>query len=145
LRRLMIFASEDIGNADPRALQVAVAADQSFRRLGMPEGLYPIAQAVLYLAVAPKSNSAGVAFKRAQEAIAKHGSLGVPIKLRNPRSALMKSMGYGEGYRYPHDEKGHIATGETYLPDELVGEIFYEPSDQGLEKAISEKLSRIRG
>ena len=145
LRRLLIFASEDIGNADPRALDVVVAADQSFRRMGMPEGLYPIAQAVLYLAVAPKSNAVGVAFKRAKEAIAEHGSLGVPNKLRNAPTQLMKSMGYGEGYRYPHNEKDHVASGETYLPSELVGQVYYEPTDQGLEKAIGEKLQRLRG
>jgi len=144
LRRLLIFASEDIGNADPRALQVAVAADQSFRRMGMPEGLYPIAQAVLYLAAAPKSNAVGTAFLRAKEAIEKHGSLAVPIKLRNARTALMKSMGYGKDYRYPHDEENHYASGETYLPEELADDQYYEPSDQGLEKAIGEKLHRLR-
>ena len=144
LRRLMIFASEDIGNADPRALQVAVAADQSFRRMGMPEGLYPIAQAVLYLAVAPKSNAVGTAFKRAKAAIEKHGSLGVPTKLRNAPTSLMKSMGYGKDYRYPHGEEGHVALGETYLPEDLVGEVYYEPSSEGLEKAIGERLARIR-
>jgi len=144
LRRLLIFASEDIGNADPRALQVAVAADQSFRRMGMPEGLYPIAQAVLYLAVAPKSNAVGDAFKRARAAITEHGSLPVPDKLRNAPTSLMKSMGYGKDYRYPHDEAGHHAAGETYLPDVLADETYYEPSDQGLEKAIGERLERLR-
>jgi putative ATPase len=145
LRRLLIFASEDIGNADPRALQVVVAADQSFRRMGMPEGLYPIAHAVLYLASAPKSNAVGVAFKRAQRAIRERGSLAVPNKLRNAPTRLMKEMGYGKDYRYPHDEQGHHVQGEVYLPDELVGSRYYEPTDQGLEKAIGERLQRLRG
>lgn len=145
LRRLMIFASEDIGNADPRALQVAVAADQSFRRMGMPEGLYPIAQAVLYLASAPKSNAVGRAFTRARGDVQEHGSLPVPKKLRNAPTRLMKELGHGEGYRYPHDEPGHHVVDETYLPAELVGARYYEPSDQGLERAIAERLARIRG
>ena len=145
LRRMMIFASEDIGNADPRALQVAVAADQSFRRMGMPEGLYPIAQAVLYLSSAPKSNSVGKAFTQARRAVQQHGSLPVPTKLRNAPTRLMKQMGYGSDYRYPHDEPGHHAEGETYLPDEIVGERYYQPSDQGLERAIAERLARLRG
>ena len=144
LRRLLIFASEDIGNADPRALQVAVAADQSFRRMGMPEGLYPIAHAVLYLASAPKSNAVGKAFSAARRAIQDAGALPVPMKLRNAPTAMMKEMGFGQGYRYPHDEPAHHAEGETYLPDAIAGTRFYEPSDQGLEKAISERLERLR-
>lgn len=145
LRRLLIFASEDIGNADPRALQLVVAADQSFRRMGMPEGLYPIAQAVLYLASAPKSNSVGVAFKRARAAVQERGSLPVPNKLRNASTRLMKEMGYGMDYRYPHDEPEHHARGESYLPEGLEESRYYEPSDQGLEKAIGERLERLRG
>ena len=144
LRRLLIFASEDIGNADPRALQVAVAADQSFRRMGMPEGIYPIAHAVLYLACAPKSNAVGTAFSQAKDAIDEFGSLAVPHKLRNAVTVLMKSVGYGQGYRNPHEEAGHVASGERYLPDELEGRRFYEPSNQGLEIAIGEKLARLR-
>ncbi len=144
LRRLLIFASEDIGNADPRALQVAVAADQSFRRMGMPEGLYPIAQAVLYLAVAPKSNSVGKAFSAAREAIREHGSLAVPMKLRNAVTGLMRDEGYGKGYRYAHDAPGHFVPGETYLPQELEGQHFYEPGVQGLERAIAERLEVLR-
>jgi len=144
LRRLMIFASEDVGNADPRALQVAVAADQAFRRMGMPEGLYPIAQAVLFLAVAPKSNSVGKAFTAARQAIRDHGSLPVPMKLRNAATALMRQEGYGQGYRYAHDYDGHVVPGETYLPDDLEGARFYEPGVQGLEKAISERMEVLR-
>jgi putative ATPase len=144
LRRLMIFASEDVGNADPRALEVAVNADHAFRHMGMPEGLYPIAHACLYLASCPKSNSVGRAFKAARAAIAEHGALPVPAKLRNPVAALMKREGYGEGYQYPHDQEGAFVPGETYLPDALVGERYYEPSDQGLERSIAERLERLR-
>ncbi|MFO0755944.1 MAG: replication-associated recombination protein A [Byssovorax sp.] len=145
LRRMLIFASEDVGNADPRALEVAVAADAAFRRMGMPEGLYPLSQAALYLATAPKSNSTGKAFHKAQDAVREHGALPVPMKLRNAVTALMKNEGYGEGYRYAHDEAGGVAEGEAYLPEEIVGERFYEPSDRGYEKMIGERLRRIRG
>jgi putative ATPase len=144
LRRLVIFASEDVGLADPRALSVAVAADQAFQRLGMPEGLYPIANACLYLASCPKSNSVGRAFKGAREAIARHGALPVPNKLRNAVTKLMSEHGYGEGYQYPHDVEGSYVPGETYLPERLVGERFYDPGEQGLEKSIKERLERLR-
>jgi putative ATPase len=144
LRRMMIFASEDIGNADPRALTVAVAADEAFRRMGMPEGMYPMAHACLYLASAPKSDGVKVAWHAAQEVVKERGALPVPKKLRNAVTGLMRHEGYGEGYRYAHDFEGHIAPGETYLPDEIVGARFYEPSEEGLEKAIKERLARIR-
>jgi len=144
LRRLLIFASEDIGNADPRALQVAVNADESFRRMGMPEGYYPIAQAVLYLACAPKSNSVGTAWMGAKQEIQRTGALPVPLKLRNASTKLMKQEGYGKDYVYAHEREGHHVAGETYLPDELEGARFYEPGDQGLEKAIGERLRWLR-
>jgi putative ATPase len=144
-RRLMIFASEDVGNADPRALEVAVNADRSFRRMGLPEGVYPLAHACLYLASCPKSNSVGRAFKAARAAIAQHGALPVPHKLRNAVTKLMSEHGYGDGYQYPHDVEGSFVPGETYLPDVLVGQRFYEPSEQGLEKSIAERLARLRG
>ncbi|HJL03379.1 MAG TPA: replication-associated recombination protein A [Polyangiaceae bacterium LLY-WYZ-15_(1-7)] len=144
LRRLVIFASEDIGNADPRALQVAVAADQAFRRLGMPEGLHPMAQCCTYLAVAPKSNASYMAFLGAQKDVRDRGALPVPLKLRNAPTKAMKAWGYGGGYRYPHDEGGH-ATGETYLPDELAGRRYYHPTANGLEARIRERLARLRG
>jgi putative ATPase len=143
LRRLIIFASEDVGNADPRAISVVTAADAAFHRLGMPEGLYSIAQACLYLAVCPKSNSVGKAFSAARAKIAERGALPVPKKLRNAPTKLMKDDGYGEGYRYPHDESG-FAAGETYLPDELVGSRFYEPGTDGFETSIRERLARLR-
>lgn len=144
LRRLMIFASEDVGNADPRALQVAVSADQAFRRMGMPEGTYPIAHACLYLASCPKSGSVGRAFHQVQEVIARRGALPVPLKLRNAPTSLMKKEGYGSGYKYAHDFDEGFVPGETYLPDELVGTRFYQPTNQGLEKAIGERLERIQ-
>lgn len=144
LRRLMIFASEDVGNADPRALTVAVAADQSFRRMGMPEGYYPIAHACLYLASCPKSGAVGRAWKRAQQAVKQHGALPVPHKLRNAVTQLMKEEGYGAGYRSAHDDRAGFVPGETYLPERLVGTRFYEPTPFGLEKAIGDRLARIR-
>ncbi|HEY6560912.1 MAG TPA: replication-associated recombination protein A [Polyangiaceae bacterium] len=145
LRRLLIFASEDVGNADPRALPLAVAADQAFRRMGMPEGLYPIAHACLYLASCPKSNSVKRAFEAARASIEQRGALPVPKKLRNAVTGLMKNEGYGQGYRYAHDHAQGFVPGESYLPDELAGTRFYEPSSHGLEKSIAERLARIRG
>jgi putative ATPase len=145
LRRMMIFASEDVGNADPRALELTVAADAAFRRMGMPEGMYPLAQAALYLATAPKSNACNVAWHAAQAAVREHGALPVPLQLRNAVTKLMKDEGYGEGYRYAHSEAGGVAAGETYLPDEVAGERFYEPTDRGYERTIGERLRRLRG
>jgi putative ATPase len=125
-RRMIIFASEDIGNADADALVVANAADQAYRRLGMPEGIYPLAHAALYLASAPKSNAVKNAWQRAKAAIDEHGALPVPLKLRNAPTKLMKQEGYGKDYKYPHDYEDNVAPGETYLPDKLVGARFYE-------------------
>jgi putative ATPase len=144
LRRMIIFASEDIGNADPRALQLATAADEAFRRLGMPEGMFPLAQACTYLACAPKSNATYRAWTGAQKDVREHGALPVPMKLRNAPTRAMKEWGYGEAYRYPHDEGG-VAEGETYLPDRLVGRRYYVPTDAGLEARIAERLARLRG
>ncbi len=142
LRRLIIFASEDVGNADPRALSVVVAADAAFHRLGMPEGLYPIAHACLYLASAPKSNSVGRAYSAARALIEERGALPVPKKLRNAVTGLMKEDGYGQGYRYAHDfEGGHVA-GETYLPDEIADATLYEPSSQGYEATLRDRIAR---
>jgi putative ATPase len=145
LRRMLIFASEDVGNADPRALEVAVAADAAFRRMGMPEGMYPLAQCAIYLATAPKSNACNKAWHAAQAAVREQGALPVPMKLRNAVTKLMKGEGYGEGYRYAHDEPGGVAEGEVYLPDELAGTRFYEPTERGYERQIGERLRRIRG
>jgi putative ATPase len=144
LRRLMIFASEDVGNADPRALQVAVSADESFRRMGMPEGIYPLAHACLYLASCPKSAAVKAAIAATRAAIEAHGALPVPKKLRNAVTKLMKEEGYGQGYRYPPDFEGSVVPGESYLPEALEGCRFYEPTSQGLEQAIAERLQRLR-
>ncbi len=144
LRRMIIFASEDIGNADPRALQVAIAADQAFHRLGMPEALHSLSQCCTYLASAPKSNASYEAFKAARADVQDHGALPVPKKLRNAPTKLMKAEGHGDGYRYPHDEGGY-AKGETYLPEKLLGRRYYHPRDSGLEARIRERLARLRG
>jgi putative ATPase len=144
LRRMLIFASEDVGNADPRALLVAVAADQAFRRMGMPEGLYPLAHACVYLASAPKSNAVNVAWHRARELVLAHGALPVPKKLRNAVTKLMKEEGYGEGYKYAHSFEGGVVPGETYLPDEIAGEVLYEPTERGEEARIKARLGAIR-
>ena len=143
LRRMLIFASEDIGNADPNALRTAVAADSAFQRLGMPEGLHTLAQCCVYLACAPKSNATYTAWKAARQAVEERGALPVPKKLRNAPTAAMKAWGYGDGYRYPHDEDGY-ADGETYLPEALIGQRYYEPTAHGFEERIRERLTRLR-
>jgi putative ATPase len=145
LRRLMIFASEDVGNADPRALQVATDADAAFRRMGMPEGMYPLAHACLYLASCPKSAAVKAAIGAARAAIEQHGALPVPKRLRNAVTKLMREEGYGQGYQYPPDFEGSVVPGESYLPEALEGSRFYEPTKQGLEQAIGERLARLRG
>jgi len=145
LRRLVIFASEDVGNADPRALSVVISADAAFQRLGMPEGIYPIAHACLYLASCPKSAAVKAAIGAARAAIAEHGALPVPKKLRNAVTKLMRDEGYGDDYKYPPNFEGSVVPGESYLPEALSGQRFYEPSAQGLEQAIGERLARLRG
>lgn len=144
-RRMIVFASEDVGNADPRALTVATSADAAFRRLGMPEGIYPLAHAALYLASTVKSNAVKNAWQRAQQAVREFGALPVPKKLRNAPTQLMRDEGYGAGYRYPHEHEGAVVPGETYLPDDLEGTRFYEPSDRGEESRIRQRLAAVRG
>ncbi|MBM4363219.1 MAG: replication-associated recombination protein A, partial [Deltaproteobacteria bacterium] len=144
LRRLVIFASEDVGNADPRALPLAMAADQAYHRLGMPEGLYPIAHACLYLASCPKSGAVGRAFGAARELVREHGALAVPMHLRNAPTAVHRDLGAAEGYRFPHDYPGSYVPGETYLPEPLTGRRLYEPGTEGLEANIRERLARLR-
>ncbi|MFO0708924.1 MAG: replication-associated recombination protein A [Sandaracinus sp.] len=144
MRRMIIFASEDVGNADPQALATAVNADAALRRLGMPEGLHPMAQCCAYLASTVKSNASYVAWQRAKEDVHAHGPLPVPLHLRNAPTSLMKEMGYGDGYRYPHDEGGH-ASGATYLPERLVGRRYYEPRNAGFESKLKGRLDRLRG
>ncbi len=145
LRRMLIFASEDIGNADPRAVVLVNACDQAFQRVGMPEGLYPLAHAAVYLACAPKSNAVGVAWQRAKQVVATRGALPVPKKLRNAVTPLMRKEGYGAGYKYAHAFEGAVVPGERYLPDELADEpSFYEPTDRGEEARIKERVEAIR-
>jgi putative ATPase len=144
LRRMLIFASEDIGTADPSAVQVAVACDQAFQRLGMPEGLFAMAECCHYLATAPKSNASYRSFVAAREDIQKHGALPVPLKLRNASTKDMKQWGYGQGYKYAHDHGGFVR-GESYLPDQLKDRRYYEPKDAGYEAEIRERLTRLRG
>jgi putative ATPase len=143
LRRMVIFASEDVGNADPQALQVAVAALQAFELVGLPEGTLPMTQAVTYLSTAPKSNAVIAAYGKAHQAVDERGALPVPLHLRQAPTPLMKSLGHGSGYQYPHDHEGHWVR-QQYLPDELVGRRFYEPSDSGKEREIKERLEALR-
>jgi putative ATPase len=138
------MASEDIGNADPRALEIALNAWQVQQRLGSPEGELALAQAVVYLACAAKSNAVYTAFKQAMETARRAGSLEVPMHLRNAPTRLLDELGHGRAYRYAHDEPGGYAAGETYLPDALQGTRFYEPVERGLEIRIAEKLRQLR-
>lgn len=143
-RRVVRMASEDIGNADPRGLALALDAWQAQERLGSPEGELAIAQAVVYLAVAPKSNAVYTAFKAAMADAKSNGSLEVPMHLRNAPTKLMKDMAYGDGYRYAHNEEGGYAAGENYFPDEMNPAEYYYPVDQGLEIRIAEKMTKLR-
>lgn len=142
-RRMVIFASEDIGNADPRALEIAMAATQAVQLIGLPEGILPMTQACTYLACAPKSNSVFLAWGRARKDVMLHPNLPVPKHLVNASSAMMKEMGYGKGYKYPHNFDGHYVV-ERYLPDRLRGKLYYEPSDQGAEREIGDRLKGWR-
>ena len=143
-RRLIRMASEDIGLADPRALTQALDAVATYERLGTPEGELALAQCVLYLACAPKSNAAYVAYNAARAFIGEDGSRPVPLRLRNAPTRLMKGLGYGKGYRYAHDESDAYAAGERYLPDDMPDVTFYEPTDRGSEARIREKLRTLR-
>ena len=143
-RRLVRMASEDIGIADPRALPLTLSCWDTYTRLGSPEGELALAQAAVYLASAPKSNAVYAAFNAAKQAVNNNGSLEVPLHLRNPSTTLSKSLGYGEDYRYAHDEENSFAAGENYLPLELKDEQFYHPKNTGLETRIKEKLEAFR-
>jgi len=143
-RRVLRMASEDIGNADPRALALALQACETYERLGSPEGELAIAQAVVFMACAAKSNAVYVAFGAATEDAKKHGTLDVPLRLRNAPTGLMKGLGYGKGYRYAHDEPDAYAAGEKYFPDAMEPARYYEPADRGLEIKIREALERMR-
>lgn len=143
-RRVARMASEDIGNADPRALSLALDAWDVQERLGSPEGELALAQAIVYLAVAPKSNAVYKAFNAAMQDAREHGSLEVPLHLRNAPTALMRSLDYGHGYRYAHDEPEGYAAGENYFPADLPPRTYYRPVARGLEEKIAERLARLR-
>ena len=143
-RRVVRMASEDIGNADPRGLQLAMNAWDAYERLGSPEGELAIAQAVVYLACAPKSNAVYTAYKAALQDAKQFGSLEVPMHLRNAPTQFMKALDYGKGYRYAHDEQDAYAAGENYFPAELRNRRYYLPVDRGLEIKIREKLTALR-
>lgn len=143
-RRVVRMAVEDVSLADPRGTQLAVNAAEIYERLGSPEGELALAQAVVYLAVAPKSNAVYRAYNEVRALVAKDGSRPVPMYLRNAPTKLMKELGYHEGYRYAHDEAEAFAAGEVYLPKGLEGSVWYKPTDRGLEIKIGEKLHHLR-
>jgi putative ATPase len=142
-RRLIRMASEDIGLADPRALRMALDAAEVYERLGTPEGELALAECVVYLAIAPKSNAVYKAFNEAKTFVKKDGTRPVPMHLRNAPTKLMKELDYGKGYRYAHDEEDGFAAGERYLPEGLDALAFYRPVERGLEIRIAEKMREL--
>ena len=144
-RRAVRMAMEDVGLADPRALTLALDAWNAYDRLGTPEGELALAELVVYLACAPKSNAVYVAMGEAMQDVERFGTLDVPLRFRNAPTRLMKNLGYGSGYRYAHDEPDAFASGERYLPDEMPDRRYYRPSPRGLEIRIAEALARLRG
>ncbi len=142
-RRLVIFAAEDVGNAEPAALGLATAAFLALERIGLPEGRIPLAQAVTFLACAPKSNASYLGIERAAAAVEEHGALPVPLHLRNAPTPLLRELGYGRGYHYPHDAPGRFV-GDPNLPERLAGAQFYEPTREGSEGALADRLDRWR-
>jgi putative ATPase len=143
-RRIVRMAWEDIGLADPRAITITLEAAQTYERLGSPEGELALAQAVLYMAVAAKSNAGYVAYNAARAHVSQDGSRPVPLHLRNAPTRLMKQLDYGRDYRYAHDEAGGYAAGENYFPDDMPAVSFYQPTNRGLEAKIAEKLAQLR-
>jgi putative ATPase len=141
-RRMIIFASEDIGNADPRALELAISGATAFERIGDAEGWIPLSQVVIYLATAPKSNASYAAYKAAVDAIDKTGDLDVPLALRNAATKMMGGLGYGKGYEYAHQDPDAVVR-HAHLPQDLVGQEFYQPTDRGYEKTIRERQAQI--
>ncbi|HJN91098.1 MAG TPA: replication-associated recombination protein A [Dehalococcoidia bacterium] len=150
VRRMVILAAEDIGLADPNALSVAMSAQQAVHFVGLPEGYLPLSQAVIYLALAPKSNSAMTSYQRALADVQEHGDLPVPLHLRNATTGLMKSLGYGTGYQYAHDSEDNVAEDQTHLPEHLVGRRYYQPGDTGQEpnlasgKRVANEAARLK-
>ena len=143
-RRMIRMAVEDVGLADPRALRLALDAAEVYERLGSPEGELALAECIIYLAMAPKSNAVYVAFNEAKALIAKEGTRPVPLHLRNAPTRLMKDLGYGKEYRYAHDEQGGFAAGETYFPEGMEPPRLYRPVERGLEVRIAERLRQLR-
>lgn len=143
-RRLVRIATEDIGTADPRCLQLAIAARDAYHHLGSPEGELALAETVLYFASVPKSNAVEVAYESAKEFVRSQPSHPVPLRFRNAPTALAKSLGHGDGYRYAHDEDDAFAVGERYFPDEMPDQQFYFPSERGVEKQIKARMSKLR-
>lgn len=143
VRRMVIFASEDVGNADPQAIQVAISAMQAFDFVGMPEGWIPLAQCATYLATAPKSKSSYLAYLKAKKDAEEHGVLSVPKHLRNAPTKLMEDLGYAEGYKDPHKFEENFVK-QQYLPDKLEGRIYYNPTENGYERHIAERLKKWR-
>ena len=143
-RRVVICASEDVGNADPHALQVAVAAMEAVNFVGMPEGQIPLAQAVSYIACAPKSNAAYMGLEKALSDVRTKRIKTVPPHLKDAHYSGSQELGHGIGYKYAHDYPGHYVK-QQYLPDELVGTVYYEPTENGVERRIGEHLRRLRG
>jgi putative ATPase len=143
-RRMTRMAVEDVGLAEPRAWRMALDAWDTYERLGSPEGELGLAQLAIWLAIAPKSNAAYMAYNKARAAVRETGTLEVPMHLRNAPTKLMKGLGYGKGYQYDHDAAGGVALGQQCLPDALDGTVFYEPVDRGLEQKLREKLLSLR-
>jgi putative ATPase len=143
-RRLVRFASEDVGNADPQALAVALGAMQAFHFIGIPEGKLALAQAVTYLALAPKSNALYAAYGEAARDVQERGALPVPFWIRNPVTGLMKDIGYGKDYRYPHEDPDAVVDQE-YFPEELAGRRYYHPVERGFEREMIKRLEYWRG
>ena len=143
-RRIVRMATEDVGLADPRALRLALDACETYERLGTPEGELALAEAVLYMACAPKSNAAYAAYNAARDFVARDGTRPVPLHIRNAPTRLMKDLGYGRDYRYAHDEQGAYAAGENYFPEGMPAVEWYRPTDRGLEARIREKLEHLR-
>ena len=137
------FASEDVGMADPQALQVTVSAMQAFHFVGMPEGTLALAQAAVYLATAPKSNALYTAYQAVERDVRELEDMPAPLHIRNAPTSLMKNLGYGKDYKYPHDYPGHFVE-EVYLPENLKGRIYYHPADQGFEREIRRRLEYWR-
>ncbi len=142
-RRLIRFASEDVGNADPQALAITMHARDAFHMLGTPEGELALAQACLYLATAPKSNAVYAAYNKVRQDIQRTGTLPVPLHLRNAPTRLMKELGYGNGYQYAHDDP-HALVDQDHLPDKLAGAVYYQPTSRGFEAVISDRLTKWR-